>query len=133
MSGLWVLLQGKFSSYFPFLPNPLQPTSSTDTHGFFSAIGTPLFFDHPQSMALIDMEKDTLLPPEEVAKAMMALLSDSKYPPGTVLEVGDVGQWREVMLFNDDGPKGRATVLRKRAADQVDEVKKFLENDRAGK
>ena len=80
----------------------------------------------------MDLEKDTLLPPEEVAKAMIALMTDAKYPPGTILEIGDIGQWREVMLFNDDGPKGRATVLRKRAKDQVEMVKEWLEKDNAG-
>lgn len=94
-----------------------------------SAINTPLFHDNPRSLALIDLEKDVALPPEEVASAMMALLTDSKYPPGTILEVGDVGKWREVHLFNDGGPQGRATVLREKAKAQIELVKDILAKD----
>ena len=75
------------------------------------------------------MEKDFFLPPEEVAKAMMALVTDAKYPAGTVLEVGDIGGWREVMLFNDGGPQGPATVHRKKAQESVNQVKDVLEKD----
>jgi hypothetical protein len=95
------------------------------------AIATPLFHENPAALAFLDLSKDTLLPVEEVAKAMMALLTNDKYPPGTVLEVGDVGLWREVGLLNDSGPKGRATVT-SRKEEAVEGVKRILEGEREG-
>lgn len=102
------------------------------TNSIYSAIQTPLFVDNPKSLALIDMEKDTVLPPEEVAKAMIALVTDAKYPPGTVLEVGDIGQWREVMLFNDGGPQGRSTNLRSKVKQLEEIVRASLKKDKEG-
>jgi hypothetical protein len=104
----------------------LSMSGRTDLLG--SAIGTPLFYDHPEALAFLDLSKDILLPPEEIAKAMIALLSDSSYPPGTVLEVGDVGRWRPVSLLNDPGPQGRATVTSKKD-DAIAGVKKMLDMD----
>lgn len=63
---------------------------------------------------------------------MMALVTDPKYPPGTVLEVGDIGTWREVKLLNDIGPQGRATKLRDRAKNAVNDVKEVLKKDAEG-
>lgn len=98
----------------------------TDLPG--SAIGTPLFYDHPEALAFLDLSKDVLLPPEEIAKAMVALLSDYSYPSGTVLEVGDIGKWRPVALLNDSGPRGRATVTSNKD-DAISGVKKMLDMD----
>jgi hypothetical protein len=59
------------------------------------------------------LEKDFLLPPEEVAQAMLALITRrEKYKSGTILEVCDVGgedHWREAELLNDPGPRGPAS------------------------
>ena len=74
------------------------------------------------------MKKDFVLPPEEVVKAMLALLTESKYISGTVLEVGDT-TWREVQLLNDPGPQGRATLPRSKAADSIKLVEQALLND----
>lgn len=64
-----------------------------------------------------------MLPPEEVARAMMALVTDvERYNAGTILEVCDVdGRWREVALLNDPGPQGPAskTSLKAHAAEDV--------------
>lgn len=75
------------------------------------------------------MDKDFVLPPDEIVKAIIALISDSNYPSGTVLEVGDIGGWREVHLLNDVGPQGRSTLPRAKAKDAVSLVKRALEKD----
>jgi 3-hydroxybutyrate dehydrogenase len=75
-----------------------------------STVKTPLFTEHPEASKFLDNQKDFLLPPEEVAQAMFALLTDQKYKTGTVLEVCDVGNWREVALLNDPGPQGPASL-----------------------
>ncbi|EME43713.1 hypothetical protein DOTSEDRAFT_95433, partial [Dothistroma septosporum NZE10] len=69
-------------------------------------VDTPLFRDSAAALDHIDTESDFLLPPEEVVKAMIALATDSSYSAGTVLEVNDVGGWREVQLLNEPGPQG---------------------------
>ncbi|KAL4802971.1 NAD(P)-binding protein [Aspergillus unguis] len=96
-------------------------------------VDTPLFRDSPQARAHIDLEKDFTLPPEEVVRACMALITDSKYPSGTILEIGDIGGWREVGLLNDKGPQGRSTLPRKKAQDAIKIVEDALEKDRLGK
>jgi hypothetical protein len=75
------------------------------------------------------MDEDFTLPPEEIVKAMMSLVTSSKYPSGTVLEVGDIGGWREVGLLNDPGPQGRSTLPRRKAKDAVKLVEQALKDD----
>ncbi|KAF4556989.1 Short chain dehydrogenase-like protein 54 [Elsinoe fawcettii] len=91
-------------------------------------VGTPLFKDHPEAAKFLDMEKDFLLPVDEVARAMMALVEErERYKGGTVLEVCDVqGRWREVELLNDPGPRGPAS-LTSRKADAVEELVRMLD------
>jgi 3-hydroxybutyrate dehydrogenase len=60
------------------------------------------------------MEQDCLLPPKEIALAMLALLTDASYKSGTILEVCEVGRWREVALLNDPGPSGPASKTSKK-------------------
>lgn len=64
-----------------------------------------------------------MLPPDEVARAMIALIVDhERYESGTVLEICDVeGRWREVSLLNDPGPQGPASKTSKKgqAAEDV--------------
>ncbi len=74
------------------------------------------------------MSKDFLLPPEVIARAMFALLTDPKFKPGTVLEVCDVDNWREVALLNDPGPRGPASEASKKS-EAIADVKRFLEED----
>lgn len=88
-----------------------------------------MFRDSPKARDHIDMEKDFLLPPEEIVKAVSALISDPKYPPGTILEVGDVGGWREVNLLRDNGPQGRSTLPRQKAKDAIRIVEAALQKD----
>lgn len=86
-------------------------------------IKTPLWTDHPEKLKMVNEEKDGWVTPEEVAKVMLALVerdevseADSgmrtdggKTIPiagGTILEVSK--EVREVAIFNDAGPLGRA-------------------------
>ncbi|KAK5052605.1 hypothetical protein LTR84_002470 [Exophiala bonariae] len=92
-------------------------------------IKTPLYFDHPEAERFIDKEKDFMLEPEHVARAMLAVCFDSKYPAGTVLEVTDVDNWREVMLLNDPGPQGRA-ILASKKQEALSDVLAILEQDK---
>ncbi|KEF52761.1 uncharacterized protein A1O9_11178 [Exophiala aquamarina CBS 119918] len=91
-------------------------------------VQTPLFTENPKASKFLDMKKDFLLPPEVVAKAMLALLTDAKYKSGTVLEVCDVVKWREVSLLNDPGPQGPAS-LTSRKADAVKDIMRHLTAD----
>jgi 3-hydroxybutyrate dehydrogenase len=77
-------------------------------------VGTPLFTEHPEAAKFLDMDQDYLLPPKEIALAMMSLLTDPKYKSGTILEVCEVGRWREVALLNDPGPSGPASKTSKK-------------------
>lgn len=63
---------------------------------------------------------------------MLLLLSSSKYPSGTVLEVGDIGGLREVQLLNDPGPQGRSAQPRSKAQDAVKMVFEALDIDAKG-
>lgn len=92
-------------------------------------IKTPLWTEHPEGERFIDKEKDTLIPPEEVARGMIALVTNPKYPSGTILEVADVGgRWREVSLLNDPGPQGPASKTSKKQ-EAVADIKKLLEEE----
>lgn len=95
-------------------------------------VDTPLFREHPQALDHIDTEKDFLLPPEEVVRAMLALLTDARYRAGTVLEVNDIGGWREVQLLNDPGPQGQSKNPRAKAAEAISLVERALEEDAEG-
>lgn len=92
-------------------------------------IKTPLYFDHPEAERFLDKEKDFMLEPEHVAKAMLAVCVDSKYPAGTILEVTEIENWREVMLLNDPGPRGKA-VLASKKQDALADVIAILEQDK---
>jgi 3-hydroxybutyrate dehydrogenase len=81
----------------------------------YSLVDTPLFRDHPQALEHIDTKSDFLLPPGEVVKAMLALITEPRYKSGTALEVNDVGGWREVQLLNEPGPQGHSKLPRAKA------------------
>ncbi|KAL4811332.1 NAD(P)-binding protein [Aspergillus unguis] len=95
-------------------------------------VDTPLFRDSAKARQHIDMDNDFTLPPEEIVKAMMSLVTSSQYASGTVLEIGDIGGWREVSLFNDPGPQGRSTLPRPKAKDAIKLVEQALQDDAAG-
>ncbi|OAP59577.1 hypothetical protein AYL99_06875 [Fonsecaea erecta] len=78
-------------------------------------VGTPLFTDHPEASKFLDLDKDTLLAPEHVANAMFALLTETQYKGGTVLEVCHETAWREVSLLNDPGPQGPASITSRKS------------------
>jgi 3-hydroxybutyrate dehydrogenase len=92
-------------------------------------IRTPLYLDHPEAGKFLDREKDFMLEPEDVARAMVALCSDSKYAPGTVLEVTDVDNWRLVGVLNDPGPQGKAIIASKKSEGLAD-VLALIERDK---
>lgn len=77
----------------------------------YSITVTPLMLDNPTAFSLFDPKRDTLLPPEELARAMMSLVIDTdKYKAGTILEVCEVeGRWRELLELNDPGLQGPAS------------------------
>lgn len=93
-------------------------------------MGTPLFTDHPEASKFLDLDKDFLLSPEYVAKAMFALLTESKYKGGTVLEVCDEKRWRETSLLNDPGPQGPASFT-SRKHEAIRDIIKYLSDDPA--
>ncbi|KAJ5717722.1 hypothetical protein N7488_003368 [Penicillium malachiteum] len=92
-------------------------------------VDTPLFRDSDKALEHIDLEKDFVLPPEEVVKAMVSLITSSKYPSGSVVEIGDIGGWREVGLLNDPGPQGRSTLPRPKAKNAIRLVEQALKDD----
>lgn len=97
----------------------------------YSLVDTPLFRGHPGAQNHVDLSKDFLLPPEEVVKAMLALLTEKKYAGGTILEVGDIGSWREVHILGDVGPQGRSTLARAKTADATARLSRMLLGERA--
>lgn len=88
-------------------------------------VGTPLFTEHPEAAKFLDMEKDHLLDPEDIANAMLALLTDPAYKGGTVLEVCHKSEWRLVSLLDDPGPRGPAS-LTSRKSEAVKEIVRHL-------
>lgn len=91
-------------------------------------IKTPLYTDHPEARKFLNKD-DFALDPEEVAKGMVAVCLDPKYPPGTILEVADPDSYREVMMLNDPGPQGRA-ILASGKQDAVSGVIALIEKDK---
>jgi len=95
----------------------------------YRVVDTPLFRDSENALAHIDMDKDFILPPSEIVKAMVALVSERTYPSGTVLEVGDIGGWRPVSLLNDAGPQGPSTKNRPKVQAAIQMVEEYLKRD----
>lgn len=92
-------------------------------------VDTPLFRDSSKAREHIDLENDFVLPPEEIVKAMVSLVTTSEYASGSILEVGDIGGWREVGLLNDPGPQGRSTLRRPKAKSAIKLVEQALADD----
>ncbi len=92
---------------------------------------SPLFTDHPEAIRFVDLEKDKLCTTDEIARGMMAVCFEGKYPAGTVLEVTHPDRWREVSLLNDPGPGAHAFTSRKDEA--ITDVIAALDADRGGK
>ncbi|KAG4256708.1 hypothetical protein FPRO03_03718 [Fusarium proliferatum] len=89
-------------------------------------VDTPLLRNTAGAQNHVDPSADFLLPTEEVVGAMVALLTDIKYAGGTVLEVGDIGSWREVHLLGDAGPQGRSTRARAKTTEATAKLAKML-------
>ncbi|KAF5978769.1 15-hydroxyprostaglandin dehydrogenase [Fusarium coicis] len=94
-------------------------------------VDTPLLRNNTGSQNHVDPSKDFLLPPDEVVKAMVALLTETNYVGGTILEVGDIGSWREVHILGDAGPQGRSTSARAKTAVATANLAKMLLGDEA--
>jgi len=90
---------------------------------------SPLMYDHPEAIRFVDPEKDRLATTDEIARGMMALCLEGKYPSGTVLEVTHPDRWREVSLLNDPGPGAHAFTSRK--DDAIVDVIAALNADKA--
>ncbi|RGP68815.1 hypothetical protein FSPOR_5020 [Fusarium sporotrichioides] len=95
-------------------------------------VDTPLFRAHVGAQETVDLSADFFLPPEEVVKAMIALLTDTKYVGGSILEVGDIGSWREVRILGDIGPQGRSTLPRAKTVDATNRLSNFLLGEDSG-
>lgn len=91
-----------------------------------STVATPLFKENPEASKFLDMERDYLLSPEAVAKAMFSLLTSSALKAGTVLEICHEDKWREVSLLNDPGPEGPASFT-SRKKDALKDILKYLQ------
>jgi hypothetical protein len=63
---------------------------------------------------------------------MLALATEDRYSAGTVLEVNDIGGWREVQLLHDPGPQGQSKNPRAKAAEAISSVMKALKEDAEG-
>ena len=94
--------------------------------------GTPMLYESEGALKFFDKDKDVLATPEDVAKGMMAVATDLKYPQSTVLEVTGPGPegWREVMMLNDPGPRKAAFFSKKDEA--IKDVIAALDADRQG-
>ncbi|KAI1331026.1 hypothetical protein F5Y16DRAFT_361961 [Xylariaceae sp. FL0255] len=66
-------------------------------------VRTPLWTEHPEKLRLLKTSQDGWVTPEEVAKAMLRLVTDPKLGGGTIFEVGK-DCTRLVQAFNDPGP-----------------------------
>lgn len=96
-------------------------------------IRSPLFTDHPEVMRYIDPSKDCMLEPSAVGRGMLAVATDLKYPPGTILEVADVNDnWREVSILNDPGPHGKASWSSNKNL-ALDDVRKIIDSEKGAK
>ncbi|KAF3001772.1 hypothetical protein E8E13_000853 [Curvularia kusanoi] len=95
-------------------------------------VDTPLFRQHPDAQEHVDMSEDFFLPPDEVVKAMLALLTQAQYRGGTVLEINDIGGWRKVQLHHDPGPQGKSKIPRRKGAEMMLQVEKALQEDGKG-
>lgn len=86
--------------------------------------------ESPGALKFVDLEKDVLATPENIAEGMLAVCTDLRYPTSTVLEVTGPKPdgWREVMMLNDPGPKKAAFFSKKDEA--IKDVAAFLEGDR---
>jgi 3-hydroxybutyrate dehydrogenase len=92
---------------------------------------SPLMYDNPKAFRFVDPEKDQLTSPEEIARGMVAVATDGKYPAGTVLEVTGPGRWREVFMLNDPGPTGVGSWT-SRKEEAMDEVVGMIEKIKKG-
>jgi NAD(P)-dependent dehydrogenase (short-subunit alcohol dehydrogenase family) len=102
-------------------------------------IRTPLWTDNPVKLQMFDEENDVWATPEEVAVAMLRLVTEPGLKGGTVLEVGKE-QTRVVECYMDPGPPlevsgsghtlGKARLLDEQALDVLRGEKKKGEAER---
>jgi len=68
-------------------------------------VRTPLWYENPEKMRMVNEEVDKWVTPEEVAEVMVRLMEDQDLVGGTILEVGK-GSTRVVPPFMNPGPAG---------------------------
>ncbi|KIW01245.1 uncharacterized protein PV09_07288 [Verruconis gallopava] len=93
--------------------------------------GTRLYT--PEARKTLNLSKDLLVPKEEVANAMFAILIDKSYQSGTIFAIRDIGQdtWRPVELLSGPGPSGPASTTSGKA-DTIKEIIKHLAPEGVG-
>ena len=105
-------------------------------------IKTPLFMENPDKLAMLDMTKDDLVGPEEVATVMVSLIErdsicskiseaatgkqDIEIKSGTILEVTK-DRCRAVNAYHDPGPSGAGAVGSNFEASEASTLKLLVE------
>jgi len=119
-----VVVCGSIAGYLTGITYPLYFASKHAITGFVRSLGaleselgvkvaavcpggvrTPLLVEDKHKARTVDLEKDDLVAPEEVARQLYRLCVDDAIRGGTLLEVSEKGT-REVQQFNDPGPNG---------------------------
>ncbi|KAF2430938.1 NAD(P)-binding protein [Tothia fuscella] len=94
-------------------------------------VKTPLWTEHEEKLKWVDQEKDVWVTPEEIAAAMLRLLTEDDLVGGTVLEVGSQAS-RVVPAFMNPGPRGEGMGI-SHGEKAVEEVFKALGMEGWGK
>jgi len=80
-------------------------------------VRTPLWTDSPDKMAQVGYSADESLGPDEVAKYMIELITQGKYPGGTSLEMS-MGGSRPLGVWNIEPPAALGTNVPKEVIDK---------------
>lgn len=93
-------------------------------------VKTPLWTEHPDKLANIDLNKDAWVTPLEVAETMLICVESGSKIGGTFVEVG-AGRTRVVPAYNAPGPdfSPQAGLITSNGDVGVNEVKGWLQNE----
>jgi hypothetical protein len=80
-------------------------------------VRTPLWTDHPEKMKRFGYDEATAVTPESVAKAMVEIVTQGKYPGGTSLEVSISGT-RVLGTWNIEPPAAAGTNVPQEVMDE---------------
>ncbi|KAJ4150455.1 hypothetical protein LMH87_011205 [Akanthomyces muscarius] len=92
-------------------------------------VSTPMISEHPDKENLVDVNKDALATPQEVAEGMLLLVESEDYAGGTILEIV-ASSTRKVSVWNDPGPSTgpRAGTSLSNMKNAAENVAKSLKN-----